>query len=104
MSATLIGNNVTTKISNAVSATASTATTLYTAPANSWALINVCVVPSAASGSVTVASRKVIDFASSSASIQLSGVAVGPGQAVATTIGGGTVNFYISGVEFINSP
>lgn len=116
MSATLIGNNVTVKINGAVSGTATASggsATIYTAPANGYAIVNVCIDLSGSAGSITVAGRKVLVFNSGflgpiAASSFVAGgftVYVGPSQALAIVADAAGYNRAVaSGVEFINSP
>lgn len=119
MSATLIGNNVTLKISSAVSATVSannTTSTLYTCPANSYAILNVYVTSSSAStsNSIQVDGKTVILLGNgavvpsvtttSSASAGFT-LYVGPSQVITVVSAGiGVVTANVTGVCFINSP
>lgn len=109
MSATLIGNNVTLKVSSAVSGTGSNGSTLFTCAANGYAIVNIALSSSNSSSvlNVKVGSRLVFQF-QPSASIAAPGVTyypihVGPSQAV-TLDGGGGGTVDISGIQFINSP
>lgn len=84
------GQNTTIKVNAAVSASGSN-TTLYTAPANGYAILN-AYLPAA--GNITVAGQIVNAVGGNSIAIY-----VGPGQAVACVSSAS-----ISGVEFINTP
>lgn len=98
MSATLIGNNVTLKVNAAVSGSSSASSTpIYTAPASSYALLNVYV---ASGGGFVVGGVTVAGVA---ANTTFTGVVVGPGQTLATSLGN-AVLVAVSGVSLINSP
>lgn len=97
-------SNVTIKIQAAVLGSASnSSSTLYTAPANSYAVLNLFVVASGSAGDqVTVGGNQVWNGGVATRTLQLY---VGPGQAVATVYGGSpTFTAHISGAEFKNSP
>lgn len=105
MSATLIGNNVTVKINGAVSNSASAtsgATTLYTAPATGYAIVNLFCTAFGSSGTFTVGGRVVHSFTGVSTVPIV--VYVGPSQVVQITATGAANTGVISGVDFVNSP
>lgn len=98
-------NNTTIKISAAVSNSLSTQNgTLYTAPALSYAIVQVCLVMAGAASQGTLSVGGVV-VETIGASKTFYNVLVGPGQAVAYTwnAAGGGVNT-ISGVNFLNTP
>lgn len=98
--------NVGIKISAAVSNTLSGAgnQTLYTAPANAYAIVNIFII-NAATGTNTVAvGGRTIDLTASSAVNKLfTGIYVGPGQSVTFNNGSVSVTGHISGTQFINT-
>ena len=118
MSATLISSNVTIKVSAAVDATATAnanTQTIYTAPANGYAIVQFAVTTNAGSaGSVSVGSRAMMTFASgntfptmtaSTASMSLPIAYLGPSQEIKITANtGANVTCVVTGVAFINSP
>ncbi len=103
MSATLVSSNTTIKMNAAVAANTSAAgsTTLYTAPASGYAVVNLYMSASTGSVTVTVGGRTVASIAATN-TVSYQSVFVGPSQALACSIGTGTVA--ISGVEFVNTP
>lgn len=109
MAAGIFTANTTIKISAAVAQNA-TATSVYTCPANSYAILNAAVTTATNAGTITVGGQAVITFSASalfpnptaSAGAVQCTLYVGPGQTVAVT---GTSNVIrVAGVEFINSP
>jgi len=97
MSATLVSSNTTIKVNGAVSASTSISATVYTAPANSYAILNLFTNGSF-NGQVLVGGQIVNTGAS-----QINTIWVGPSQSVSTLfVSAGTM--YISGVSFINTP
>lgn len=104
-------SNTTLKVSAAVAASALapiSPTTVYTCPANAYAVLNL-VASKSGTGSVTVGGIDLIpagEYATPAGSyIRLTGVHVGPGQTVvANSSIGNAVNLYVSGVAFINTP
>ena len=101
MSATLVSSNTTIKANGAVAASSSVSATLYTAPANGYAVLNLFMSASAGSVSASVGGRTVASFAATQ-SFSYQSVFVGPSQALTCSIGTGSVS--ISGVEFVNTP
>jgi len=98
MSATLVSSNVTLKVSAAVSGSSSaSSTTIYTAPASSYAILNVYV---ASGGGFTVGGVTVAGVA---ANTTFTGVIVGPSQVLATSLGN-AVLVAATGVCLTNSP
>jgi hypothetical protein len=110
-------NNTTIKVSAAVSASG-TGTTLYTCPANAYAILNVYAsVPNGVTGTVTVDGKEVLTLDNNGSTTifpkMSSGngyspasftIYVGPSQAVACTSSGGSATVKVTGVQFINSP
>lgn len=99
MSATLVSSNTTIKVNAAVSANnSSTSGTIYTAPANGYAIVN--ILNSNAANTVSIGGQLVI----SAVLINPSNIFyVGPSQAI--TYAAGAINqIRISGVEFVNTP
>jgi hypothetical protein len=99
----VISANVSTKVSAAVDASSSSSTTLYTCPANSYAILNLFVEYSSGTVIVTVAGNRVLLNTTTADLNTVKTIYVGPAQAVACTITS-TATVYINGVEFINSP
>jgi len=97
MSATLVSSNTTIKVNAALNPSTVTSSTLYTAPANGYAIITLNLIQTAGTTTVFVAGRRVASGAGN-----FYGVYVGPSQAVSCTIGTGQVD--IVGVEFVNTP
>lgn len=105
MSATLVSSNTTLKVNAAVSYSnpaLATSGTIYTAPANGYAIINLLV---AASGSmdIQIAGRRINNTLTINPAQQFW---VGPSQSVTWSSGvsqsAGAVQ--ASGVEFVNTP
>lgn len=89
-------------ISASGSASSSGTTTLYTAPAGGYGIVNVSITASAAGDTLKVGTR-VVYTATGATTSSIYPLHVGPGQALAiTAIGGGTVSAVASGVEFKN--
>lgn len=125
MSATLIGNNVTLKVSAAIATSRTSNGTAYTAPANGYAIINLSFIANGGAGyaHVTVGGQPAQYFyagtnqyvapkmdgnSSNSGATGSSGngnctIYVGPSQVVATA-GMSNAEVRFSGVEFVNSP
>lgn len=105
MSATLVSSNTTIKVNAAVSAsqTANNSTvTLYTAPANGYAIVQLYFGTVATGGSASVAGRIVLIAAANATAY---GIYIGPSQALTVTSNApGNVNLLASGVEFVNTP
>jgi hypothetical protein len=97
----IISENVSTKVSAAVDAVASSTSTLYTCAANSYAIINATL--SASSGSATLSIAGNIYMTTGVYNDQTLVLYVGPNQAVSCTVSG-SASVRINGVEFINSP
>ncbi len=117
----VIASNTSIKVNGAVSATStSTGATLYTAPANGYAIVQISAV-SVAGGALTfsIASRELVkaqtdgsggtyfggQYNNSGTGVDscLTNIFIGPSQALSfTAISSSTVN--VTGVEFINSP
>jgi hypothetical protein len=100
-------SNTTLKVSGAVSAVATASGTMYTCPANSYAIINVLVTSASESdGEVQVDGRTVSLAQIVSAGYSRVAVTahVGPGQVVSFVKNSGSPTAYISGVQFINTP
>jgi len=97
MSATLVSSNTTIKVNGAVSATTTFSATVYTAPANSYAILNL-FTNSSFNGQILVGGQIVANGAS-----QIYTIYVGPSQSVSTLFQT-TGTMYISGVNFINTP
>lgn len=130
MSGAVISNNVSIKISAAISATSGTSgSTLYTAPATGYAIINAILgAGTATSAALRVGGRDVFSVRNFSGEISstvfgglatatestasvlpsasTTGIMVGPGQSVTLIAfsGSNSIGATISGVEFINSP
>lgn len=108
MSATLVSSNTTIKVNGAVSAANSAfnnTVTLYTAPANGYAIVQVyCTVFGGTTNPrVIVGGRNVFQFTSVNTSVL--GLYVGPSQSLQISEGGGsTFTAVASGVEFLNTP
>ena len=126
MAGGVFSNNTTLKVSAAVAASG-TSGTLYTAPANGYAVLNVSILAGGGVGSyltLNVGGNPVYHFYMATASSVIpkndSGAAagaanassgtsfiqiyVGPSQTVTITNQSGTPTVYLSGVAFINSP
>lgn len=106
MAGTLISGNSTIKISaavsNSISSGASSSATLYTCPANSYALVQLACSAFGANGTFTVGGRVICTFAAVSATPIWA--YVGPSQVVQVSSSGAANTGTISGVEFINTP
>ncbi len=104
------GNNVTLKVSAAVSNQITAASgTLYTAAANSYAVVNIAhtYLAGSSTATITVAGRNICQITAGSNTQPSNNnitVYVGPSQAVAFSGANGAATTYISGVEFINTP
>jgi hypothetical protein len=96
----VISANISTKVSAAVDAVGTTTSTLYTCPANSYAILNAVISAGGSGASITVAGNTILSTAFGDRQMT---IYVGPAQAVACTATGGA-EVSISGVEFINSP
>lgn len=100
-------SNTTIKIQTAVSASAflstgGTSSTIYTCPASSYAILNFSGDEGAA-GYALVSDNKAVKKDNTSSGSNT--FYVGPGQTVKVTCTNGTlVTFYVTGVEFKNSP
>lgn len=98
--------NKTIAISGAVQNSASIssgASTLYTAPSNRHAVVQLTLTaPGGGSGHFTVGGEQV----DTNGATSISGVEVGPGQSVQLVFdsGPGSINGFISGTEFQNTP
>lgn len=107
MSATLVSSNTTIKVNGNVSATGTAfggTVTLYTAPANGYAIIQAyCTsVTGGVSGFLSVSGRAAVNAVSGTGAQALY---VGPTASVTvTSSGAGNVVFVIAGVEFLNTP
>ena len=104
MSATLVSSNTTIKMNAVVNASATnTSGTLYTAPANGYALVQVSFSGTGSiTGSMDIGSATIFSV---NASYQVNGLVVGPSQSVTysgTTTG--TIFFAVSGASFVNTP
>lgn len=93
-----VSNNQTVKISAAVSNSRNSNGTIYTCPANSYAILNVLILSPADSVSVGGVSTFVATTGSDRATIY-----VGPAQTVVSNHGASNL-VTVSGVEFTNSP
>lgn len=111
MSSSLVSSNVTIKTNAAVSATKSVNTagtstdTLYTAPANGYAIINLFVTAFASTTlTITIGGRTISTISAVYTESKM--YHVGPSQAVVITVTGatGVTTVVCSGVEFINTP
>lgn len=98
----VISDNVSLKVSQAVSNQRTSTGTMYTCAANSYALVQICATANGSGLSVTIDGQTVLNYSTASLNVPYS-FYVGPNQAVACSIGTtGTVS--ITGVQFINSP
>jgi hypothetical protein len=118
MSATLVSSNTTIKVNAAVSATATTGTTignqatLYTAPANGYAIVQVRNDSASAACRALVGGRNAIEMAAAEPSADGAAGAVaqvtlyvGPSQSlVVETRSSAAATLVASGVEFVNTP
>lgn len=115
MSGAVISSNTTFKVNGAVSATDNAGTlnttTLYTAPANGFAIIQIYFLNSSSGGTATEIRINDLKYyfyqdISVEKTESLNGVYIGPSQTVKVVFSASTsaslVN--ITGVEFINSP
>ena len=96
-------------VSNTQTRTGNGTTTIYTAPANAYSLVNISQAGVNASGVQFTVGAVTLAFQSATPTtyVFLQNVPVGPGQSVAVTISGytgGTASMSVSGVEFINTP
>jgi hypothetical protein len=97
MSATLVSSNTTIKVNAAVGNTVTGNGTVYTAPADGYAIVNL-VLSGSWGGTVRVGGRDLLSNATTQNTIY-----IGPSQSlVVSSYSAGTLN--ISGVEFINTP
>lgn len=99
MSATLVSSNTTLKVNAAISATTSFSGTLYTAPANGYAIVNLSGSSSGGTTLISIGGRPAL---STTGFIIGQTAFVGPSQSVTAAIGTGIAS--ISGVEFVNTP
>lgn len=115
MAGAIFANNVTIKISAAINATATVGgaatTTVYTVPANSYAIVTVCWLANGA-GNVKLQNAGSVTT-DMSPNVAVSGTTIfkigdaqnylGPGQVlkIVSTVGG---DYYVTGVCFVNSP
>lgn len=100
MGAGVLGSNTTIKISSAIANAVVNAGTLFTASANSYAIVQITIIAGATADTLTVGSEAI---QISSANVTLFGIYVGPSQVVSYTANiTGTAK--ISGVQFTNSP
>lgn len=107
MAGGIFTGNTTIKINAAISATASptsSTVTLYTAPANGYAIVNLfCTAYATLLVTTQVGSRVVASFGAVS-TVPVT-VYVGPSQVLnATASGASGTTVVASGVEFINTP
>ena len=110
MSATLVSSNTTIKINAAVNAASALASsgTLYTAPANGYAIIHFRKASTSNNANISIAGRALHN--AQTTEIQTIGSAmayyVGPSQSVTWSSGGieSAGAFTIFGVEFVNTP
>jgi hypothetical protein len=101
MSATLVSSNTTIKVNAAISnASSVSGTTLYTAPANGYAIVNLTLSASAGTTSATVGNRTVFQVAATATGYQQ--IFIGPSQALQISLATGSGQ--VSGVEFVNTP
>lgn len=114
MAGAIFANNVTIKISSAVNSTATIAastTTMYTVPANSYAIVTVMWLPSGngdctlsnTGSSTTTMSTKVATLTGVISRIGDPQMYLGPGQALKMICTNGG-DYYVTGVCFVNSP
>lgn len=104
MAGSLIGNNVTLKVNAAASGTATSAgtlQTLYTSPANAYAIVQISCTTFGGTCVVTINSRQVCVFTAVNQSFF--NIYVGPSRTVSINATSSTT-VDLSGVEFINSP
>lgn len=100
MSATLIGNNVTTKVSAAVSVSSTTTGVKYTAPATGYAIVQVWWSATTGTPTWAIATGKTAPAASTA----FTTLYLGPSQNLEVVTNASAVTFYVAGVEFVNSP
>lgn len=101
MSATLVSSNTTLKVNAAVSNSSSVnGTTLYTAPANGYAVVNLTLSATAGTTTAAVGTRTVLAVTATGTVYQQ--IFIGPSQALVITLTTGSGQ--VSGVEFINTP
>jgi hypothetical protein len=97
MSATLVSSNTTIKVNAAVGATFATNGTVYTAPADGYAIVNL-VLSGGFNATVQVGGRNILSTASTQNTVY-----IGPSQSLVVSFySAGTL--WISGVSFINTP
>lgn len=100
-------NNTTLKVQAAIGASLTGNGTLYTCPANSYAIVNFTNVGGTSGFQLLLDSKVVFTgFMSSPSAVEGSRpvqIYVGPGQSLVTS-GGGGQNAHVTGVEFKNSP
>lgn len=127
MGKAVIAANTSIKVNGAVSASATADGTLYTAPANGYAIVNIMVTGSTTGNTeiLFLIDSKYAAAARYSPSVgmffegqyreaslpgsraNMTSIYVGPGQALTVDFnsgGTGTITAYVTGVEFINSP
>lgn len=105
MSATLVSSNTTIKVNAAVAGSGSSSSgTLYTAPANGYAIIH-WGTTSYSSGTYTISidGLQIGSLTTSQLLQPAGGFYVGPGKSVTYT-NSGSVTIVVKGVEFINTP
>lgn len=91
-------SNQTIKVSAAVANSRTSSGTIYTCPANSYAILNAYIA--VANDSIAVGGVTAL---TDTANNIMKTIYVGPSQTVVTTHGGSGL-ITVSGVEFINSP
>ena len=106
MSATLVSSNTTIKMNAAVSAssTATFGNTMYTAPANGYAIVNVNKAGGVGNATITVGGVRINTATASPLAYQ--SIYIGPSQSFAWSSGAAEAAgmITISGVEFVNTP
>ena len=94
--------NVGIKVNAAVSASGSSGT-LYTAPANSYAMVTI-YSPAGGANASSLTIGGLVMVPTNTAEVRLAPVFVGPGQVISATAVAGTGNAYrIVGVNLINT-
>jgi len=98
--------NDTIKVSGAIAAQSNSGATLYTAPANGYAVIQATFYPGSGSTPTLSVGGRTVWQGNGGVGVQfMDNIHVGPGQAVVCAQGGPTTTiFEISGVQFSNSP
>lgn len=95
----VISANTTIKVNGAIDSSITSSATMYTAPANGYAIINAVITSSTAGASIAIAGNTLISSVLGYPVV----LYVGPSQSVVGSIStSGAMN--INGVEFINSP